>query len=85
MQAIIKVTSERSAKGDYINNEGIEARNEGIALLADNERVFYLDVNPLICDDSGGMDPSYTFDGVHLKGKYIEIWKDYLKTHAISP
>lgn len=85
VQAIIKVTAERSAKGDYINNEGIEARNEGIALLADNEKVFYLDVNPLICDESGGMIPSYTFDGVHLKAKYIEIWKDYLKTHAISP
>lgn len=85
LQAIIKVTSERSAKGDYINNEGIEARNQGIALLADNEKVFYLDVNPLICDESGGMNPDYTFDGVHLLGKYIEIWKDYLKAHAISP
>lgn len=84
LQAIIKVTSERSAQGDYINNEGIEARNEGIAMMADNERIFYLDVNPLICDETGGMEPTYTFDGVHLKAKYIEIWKDYLKTHAIS-
>lgn len=85
LQGIMKVTSKRSAQGDYINNEGIEARNEGIALLADDEKVFYLDVNPLICDDTGGMDPEYTYDGVHLKGKHIQIWKDYLKTHAISP
>ena len=84
LQAIIKVTSERSAQGDYINNEGIEARNEGIAQMADNEKIFYLDVNPLICDETGGMETTYTFDGVHLKAKYIEIWKDYLKTHAIS-
>lgn len=84
LQAIMKVTTERSAQGDYINNEGIVARNEGIAQMADNERIFYLDVNPLICDETGGMEPSYTFDGVHLKAKYIEIWKDYLKTHAIS-
>ncbi len=85
LQAIMKVSTERSAQGDYINNEGIEARNQGIALLADNVRVFYLDVNPLLCDETGGMEPSYTFDGVHLKAKYIEIWKDYLKSHAISP
>lgn len=85
VQAIIKVTAERSAKGDYINNEGIEARNEGISLLADNKKVFFLDVNPLVCDESGGLNPDYTFDGVHLLGKYIEIWKDYLKAHAISP
>lgn len=85
LQGIMKVTSERSAKGDYINNEGIEARNEGIALLADDEKIFFLDMNPVVCDDTGGLDPEYTFDGVHLKGKHIQIWKDYLKTHAISP
>lgn len=85
LQGIMKVTSQRSAKGDYINNEGIDVRNEGIALLADEEKIFYLDVNPLICDETGGMDPEYTYDGVHLKGKHIQIWKDYLKTHAISP
>jgi lysophospholipase L1-like esterase len=84
LQAIIKVTAERSAQGDYINNEGIIARNEEIAKLADNEKIFFLDVNPMICDDTGGMIPEYTFDGVHLKAKYIEIWKDFLKTHAIS-
>lgn len=83
LQAIIKVTAERSAQGDYINNEGIIARNEGIAKMADNEKVFFLDVNPEICDESGGMNPEYTFDGVHLKAKYIQIWKDYLKSHAI--
>ncbi len=84
LQAIIKVTSERSSQGDYINNEGITARNEGIAQMADNVKVFYLDVNPFICDETGGLEASYTFDGVHLKAKYIEIWKDFLKTHAIS-
>ena len=84
LQAIMKVTAERSAQGDYITNEGIAARNEGIAGIADNEKIFFLDVNPLVCDETGGMVPDYTFDGVHLKAKYIEIWKDFLKTHAIS-
>ncbi len=85
LQAIIRVTAERSAKGDYIHNEGIQERNERIAQLADNKKIFFLDVNPLICDENGGMIPEYTFDGVHLKAKYIEIWKDYLKSHAIFP
>ena len=84
LQAIMKVTAERSAQGDYITNEGIAARNEGIAGIADNEKIFFLDVNPLVCDETGGMVPDYTFDGVHLKAKYIQIWKDFLKTHAIS-
>lgn len=84
IQGIMKVTTERSEQGDYINNEGIVARNEALAGLADNKRIFYLDVNDQICDDTGGMEPSYTFDGVHLKAQYIEIWVDYLKSHAID-
>lgn len=84
IQAIMKVTTERSGQGDYITNEGIDARNGAIAALADNERVFYLDVNPLLCDDTGGMREDYTFDGVHLKAQYIEIWKNYLEEHAIA-
>lgn len=84
VQAIMKVTTERSNKGDYITNEGIEERNAGIEALADNEKVYYLDVNPLICDETGGMEASYTFDGVHLKAQYISIWKDFLKSHAVE-
>ena len=84
VQAIMKVTTERSNRGDYINNEGITARNEELEKLADNRKIFYLDVNPLICDETGGMEESYTFDGVHLKAQYIQIWKDFLKQHAIQ-
>lgn len=84
IQGILKVTTERSNKGDYITNEGIVARNNALAELADNRRIFYLDANPLICDETGGLVSSYTFDGVHLKAQYIEIWKNYLKEHAID-
>ncbi|MFR1546700.1 MAG: GDSL-type esterase/lipase family protein [Waltera sp.] len=84
LQAIMKVTTERSGQGDYITNEGIEARNEEIAKLADDEKIYYLDVNPLICDETGGMVASYTYDGVHLKAQYIPIWLDFLKEHAVE-
>lgn len=85
VQAIMKLTTKRSGKGDQFHNPGIEERNLGISQFADNETVFYLDVNPLICDETGGMIEEYTYDGIHLKAKYIEIWKDYLKSHAIIP
>lgn len=84
LQGIMKVTAERSARGDYITNEGIQERNDRIEQLADNKKIFYLDVNPLVCDESGGMNPEETFDGVHLKAQYISIWKEFLKSHAIE-
>jgi len=83
IQSIMKVTEKRSAKGDYITNQGITDRNDAIKTLEDGEKIFYLDVNEAVCDESGGMNPDYTTDGVHLKVKYIPLWKDYLKSHAI--
>ena len=84
LQAIMRVSTERSEQGDYINNEGIDARNTEIAKLADNTKIFYLDVNPVICDESNGLITDYTFDGVHLKAKYISIWKQFLMEHAVK-
>lgn len=83
LQAIMKVTTDRSEKGDYITNQGIEERNIGIAAMADNVNTYFLDVNPLICNENGGLEPTYTTDGVHLKASYIPIWKDFLKQHAV--
>lgn len=83
IQAILKVTTARSSKGDYINNEGIEARNEALSQLADGKTVFYVDANPAVCDEDGGMVKDYTGDGVHLKAKYISLWKEYLKDNAV--
>lgn len=84
LESIMKVSSERSAQGDYINNEGIEARNAEIEKLADQKKVFYLDINPCVCDDSGALDAAYTFDGVHLKASYITLWKQYLFEHIVK-
>lgn len=83
LQSILCVTEERSAQGDYITNEGIDVRNRGIEEMADNEGIFYLDVNSAVRDETGGMAAGYTHDGVHLKAQYIALWKDYLKCHAV--
>lgn len=84
IQSILKVTQERSEQGDYINNEGVIARNEAIQMIADGETIFYLDVNEAVCDESGCLNPEYSGDGVHITAKYIYLWKDYLMSHAIE-
>ena len=84
LEGILRVTTERSEQGDYINNQGIDERNRRIAGLADDQTIFYLDVNSVVCDETGGLNPEYTFDGVHLYAQYIHIWKEYLMEHAVS-
>lgn len=83
LQGIMQVSAKRSAEGDYITNEGIALRNEGIETLADGKNIFYLDVNEAVCGEDGALCPEYTGDGVHLKAQYINLWKDYLKEHAV--
>lgn len=84
LESIMKVSSERSDQGDYISNEGIDARNVEIEKLADQNKIFYLDVNSSVCDSNGALDAAYTFDGVHLKASYITLWKQYLIEHIVK-
>ncbi len=83
VMANLYVTTERSNRGDYINNPAISQWNAGISTLADGVRVFYLDANPVVCDASGGLESSYTSDGVHLKASCMYLWKNYLLSHAV--
>lgn len=83
LQGIMQVSEKRSSQGDYITNEGIAVRNEGIKALADDETIFYLEVNEAVCDENGALKAEYTGDGVHLKAQYVDLWKEYLKNHAI--
>ena len=83
IQSIMLVTQKRAEKGDFVTNQGIMERNQAIQALADGVTIFYLDVNEAITDESGGMNPSYTTDGIHLKAKYVPLWTEFLKSHAL--
>lgn len=79
MEAIMHVTETKDAEETYINNAEINARNEKLKELADSEGVYWLDVNPVTDDgETGCLVEEYSFDGVHLKVKYIDIWKDFI-------
>ena len=84
IMSIMLVTEKRSRKGDFISNKKLIERNEALKELADGERIFYLDVNEAITDESGGMNPTYTSDGIHLKAKYVPLWTEWLKTHVME-
>ncbi len=84
IQSIMKVTQAHSEKNVYgVNNAKIQERNAGLETLADNERVFYIDINPSVCTKDGALNPEYTQDGVHLKAKYYDLWTSLLKSKAV--
>lgn len=84
VQGIMRVTKEKSDKDPIFNNKGINARNERIAQLADNIKIFYIDLNDVVCDETGNLRKDLTFDNLHLYGSKYDIWVDFLLTKGIE-
>jgi len=79
VEAIMHVTKEKDEEQTYINNAEINARNEKIREMAGYAGVSWLDVNQVMDDaESHCLVSEYSFDGVHLKVKYLDIWKEFL-------
>ena len=52
-------------------------------LLADQKKIFYIDMNEAVDDEDGNLDKSLSFDGVHLKASSYERWYEFLLHNAI--
>ena len=79
LQANLHVTGNKSASSSTYNNEKINRLNSGIQTLAEENRCFYLDVNPVFDDENGNLKADYSTDGSHVLGKYYSVWVDWLK------
>lgn len=83
IQAIMNIGKDRSDSDKIYNNKNITDRNEGLETLADDKKIFFINVNEVITDEAGYLPENYTFDSVHLKGKYYDKWADFLMEHGI--
>ena len=83
IQGIMHVTANKSDHDKYFTNDNINARNAAIAELADQKRIFYIDINDYVDDGNGNLDSSLTFDDVHLKASSYERWHEFLLHNAI--
>ncbi len=82
IQSIINVSA--SAETDVISNANINEKNILLEQLADNQQIFYIDLNATLVDSNGYLNSDYTSDGVHLGGSSLPLWKDCLLTHAMQ-
>ncbi len=78
IEANLHVTEARSAKDAVFNNTNIDLFNQQIAQLADGEKIFYVDINPMFDDGKGNLAEQYTNDATHVLGKYYQVWAKWL-------
>lgn len=84
IQGIMCVGKQKSDTHPHFNNPNIRARNDMLKELANNEYIYYLEVNDGICDEDGNLPADYSFDQIHLYAQYYYLWKDYLLAHAFK-
>lgn len=82
VQAIMRVGAQKNASDPIFNNMNIAIRNVEIETLADDQRIFYIDVNEVLCDENGNLFEGWSNDQVHLKAKYYAVWKEFLLNHG---
>ncbi len=76
--ANLHVTKSRSDRDKVINNSAINALNEAISALADNEHIFYLDANCIFDDANGALDEEKSGDAAHPLAKYYQEWGNWI-------
>ena len=79
LQSVMAVTEEYAGGRSYFAPSYLAQMNEFIASLADDETVFYLDVNEAVTDENGYLLKELTLDGCHLLAKQVPVWADWLK------
>ncbi len=84
IEANLHVAAERSNKDKTINNININKINNEISKLADNEKIFFIDVNEKFDDENGNLSSNYTQDNVHIYAKYYKEWSDWLSQNAVK-
>lgn len=78
LQANLHVTQKRSESDKVINNEAINLLNDSLKQMADEDKIFYIDVNPLFDDGFGNLDSEKSEDDAHLYAKYYKVWGKWI-------
>lgn len=89
VQSTLHVTKTRHEseikKGGYFNNNRINDLNTHLQGLTNGTTIRYLDMNPMFDDEYGCMmAEAAAGDGIHIKGKYYLLWRQYLDDHRPS-
>lgn len=69
---------------NQLSNLKIDEINTKLLKLSEENQVYFIDLNTMFKDETGGMPQEATPDGLHIKSEQYIQWFDYLKTHAIQ-
>lgn len=83
IQSILVVTASYTNSNPMFNNDEVRARNNALSEMADNEHIFYLDLNNYFMDPNGNLYNDISTDGCHLSADAYSIWVNALLNYRI--
>ncbi len=83
LQSILPVTNKKQTKDPSFSNSKINSYNDGIAALALEKDVYYLNVAEAFKDANGNLPANASSDGVHFGPAHYRLWIEYLKRHTV--
>lgn len=84
IQSIIPVSEKVSNTHEYVKNSKIKEFNSLIKKMADEKRVYFLNVSEALVNDLGVLPEEAAVDGIHLNQSYCVKWFEYIKNHVIG-
>lgn len=83
VEANLHVSKKKNDSSKVFTNDRINTLNGYMAALANNQTIFYIDINEYFDDSNGNLTASYTSDGVHPYAKYYKEWTNWIMKHAV--
>lgn len=84
VQSVLPVSQKVSNEHKYVRNSKINEYNSLIQKMANERKVYYIDVNKAVSDSSGNLPAEAATDGIHLNKTYCTKWLEYLETHTVQ-
>ena len=82
--ANLHVTSDAAAATPRLAPDNIQRLDDSIAAMADGQTIFFLDENPVFCDEAGYLKKELTGDGVHPYATGYETWAQWYLENGIK-
>lgn len=63
----------------------IRELNQRLRTMADNRKIFFLDIYSRMADENGDLKEEYTIDGAHLTARGYMAWRDAIREYVGQP
>ena len=83
VQSVMPVAAFLDEKASGPTNKLVQEMNRMILEVCEEQGVWFLNAAEALYDENGVLPQNSSNDGIHFNAATVQLWDDYLRTHAI--